>query len=172
MKPDPIQAVLPSPAAAEMLLSNGVIGLGELDLHMALHEGYARRWNEGLTSGRSSAGSAHDWNGCQLHNLFWEQFNLGTSPGPPPNLPPRLVREAVSIRGSGWACWSVDGPSAVVHAVANHEYPWDRLSPVLLIDVWEHAYAGRMTDRRGYVEDLLGVVNWGVVARRLDEVSG
>ena len=66
--------------------------------------------------------------------------------------------------GSGWAWLSLkpDG-SPVIHSTANQDSPLsDGLSPVLGLDVWEHAYYLHYQNRRAdYVAAFWNVVNWG-----------
>lgn len=73
--------------------------------------------------------------------------------------------------GSGWA-WLVkkDGGLAVV-STANQDNPMSEgVTPVLGIDVWEHAYYLKYQNRRAeYVSNWWNVVNWDEVARRLAE---
>jgi Fe-Mn family superoxide dismutase len=71
--------------------------------------------------------------------------------------------------GSGWA-WLVkksDGGLAVV-STANQDNPMSEgLSPLMGLDVWEHAYYLKYQNRRAeYVTNWWNVVNWAEVARR------
>ncbi len=158
-----------------------MVTTSELKTHMKLHEGYARRWNEGLGRGQGTVSAIHDWGGCQLHNLFWSGLEPETKGDPWAlakaagysgrhlDIGQQLYHRAVEIQGSGWSC--VSGfPAAgelIVHAVPNHEYPWDDLIPLVVVDVWEHAFLSRLTDRPSYVQDLLRLVNWNVAVARL-----
>ena len=71
--------------------------------------------------------------------------------------------------GSGWA-WLVkksDGGLAVV-STANQDNPMsDGTSPLLGLDVWEHAYYLKYQNRRAeYVTNWWNVVHWAEVERR------
>ena len=73
--------------------------------------------------------------------------------------------------GSGWA-WLVrtgDGALEVV-STANQDTPLsDGLTPILGIDVWEHAYYLKYQNRRpDYVAAFWNVVNWEEVTRRFE----
>jgi len=77
---------------------------------------------------------------------------------------------AVGQFGSGWA-WLVqkrDG-SLAVEKTANAENPLTRgLRPLLVCDVWEHAYYIDYRNARAkYVEAFWNVVNWQLVASNL-----
>jgi superoxide dismutase, Fe-Mn family len=64
--------------------------------------------------------------------------------------------------GSGWAWLSVKGGKLVVHSTANQDSPLSEgLTPVLGLDVWEHAYYLHYQNRRAdYVTAFWNVVNW------------
>lgn len=65
--------------------------------------------------------------------------------------------------GSGWAWLSVrPGGALVVHSTANQDSPlMEGLSPVLGLDVWEHAYYLHYQNRRGdFVAAFWNVVDW------------
>lgn len=65
--------------------------------------------------------------------------------------------------GSGWAWLSAksDG-KLIVHSTANQDSPWsDGLTPVLGLDVWEHAYYLHYQNKRAdYVAAFWRVANW------------
>ncbi len=72
--------------------------------------------------------------------------------------------------GSGWAWLSVDGSGGlVVESTPNQDSPLMHGStPILGIDVWEHAYYLHYQNRRpDYVSAFYNVVDWDAVAQRL-----
>ncbi len=73
--------------------------------------------------------------------------------------------------GSGWA-WLVVGPggSLSVTSTPNQDTPLSEgLTPILGIDVWEHAYYLKYQNRRAdYIAAWWNVVNWDEVARRYE----
>ncbi|MFH0851364.1 MAG: superoxide dismutase [Candidatus Peregrinibacteria bacterium] len=75
--------------------------------------------------------------------------------------------------GSGWA-WLVasDGALEVLN-LPNQDSPLSiGKTPLLCIDVWEHAYYLKYQNRRAeYVKAFWNVVNWPEVERRLPEAS-
>ncbi len=70
--------------------------------------------------------------------------------------------------GSGWAWLVVDGGSLAVTSTPNQDSPLSEgKTPILGVDVWEHAYYLNYQNRRAdYLNAFWNVVNWGEVARR------
>lgn len=69
--------------------------------------------------------------------------------------------------GSGWGWLAVDSnKKLVVVSTPNQDNPLSQgLTPILGIDVWEHAYYLNYQNRRpDYVSSWLDIVNWDVVA--------
>ena len=70
--------------------------------------------------------------------------------------------------GSGWSWLVVEGGKLAVISTANQDSPLtDGKTPILGIDVWEHAYYLNYQNRRpDYLAAWWNVVNWDEVARR------
>ena len=70
--------------------------------------------------------------------------------------------------GSGWAWLVVDGGTLAVTSTPNQDSPLtEGKTPILGVDVWEHAYYLNYQNRRAdYLNAFWNVVNWGEVARR------
>ena len=70
--------------------------------------------------------------------------------------------------GSGWAWLIVDGGKLAVIDSGNQDSPLiDGKTPILGLDVWEHAYYLKYQNRRPeYIEAFWNVVNWDEVATR------
>lgn len=70
--------------------------------------------------------------------------------------------------GSGWAWLSVDGGKLVIESTPNQDSPlMDGRTPILGLDVWEHAYYLNYQNRRpDYVSAFFNIINWDEVARR------
>ena len=69
--------------------------------------------------------------------------------------------------GSGWAWLSVDGGKLVVESTPNQDTPLSEgRTPILGLDVWEHAYYLNYQNRRpDYVSAFWNVVDWDQVAK-------
>ncbi len=75
--------------------------------------------------------------------------------------------------GSGWAWLSVDGGSLAVESTPNQDTPlMAGRTPVLGIDVWEHAYYLNYQNRRpDYIAAFYNVIDWNAVAERFAAAS-
>ncbi len=80
----------------------------------------------------------------------------------------QFAAAAGSRFGSGWAWLAVDGGGALqVYSTANQDSPYMQgHTPILGLDVWEHAYYLNYQNRRpDYVGAWWNVVDWDAVAR-------
>ena len=70
--------------------------------------------------------------------------------------------------GSGWSWLVVDGGDLKVTSTANQDSPIsDGQTPILGIDVWEHAYYLKYQNRRpDYLAAIWNVVDWNAVGER------
>jgi len=61
-----------------------------------------------------------------------------------------------------------------VTSTANQDSPLtDGLTPILGLDVWEHAYYLKYQNRRDdYLEAIMKVINWAEVTRRFEQAAG
>ena len=120
------------------------------------------------------------------HTLFWEIMGPDGGGEPSGSLAGAIastfggldalkaaVNDAgVKRFGSGWTWLVHDGTGLTVVSTANQDSPIsDGLTPLLGIDVWEHAYYLRYQNRRpDYLDAWWNVVNWDAVEQRFDEV--
>jgi len=80
----------------------------------------------------------------------------------------QFTHVANTVRGSGWA-WLVvkrDGHLAI-RATTNHDTPLSHgEAPILVLDVWEHAYYLKYTNnRKDYIVNWWHIINWDFVER-------
>jgi Fe-Mn family superoxide dismutase len=129
------------------------------------------------TAARNNGGGHYN------HTLFWESMMPGGAKEPSDELESRLdetfgsfdifktklTEAAVGRFGSGWA-WLVNNNNGLeVYSTANQDSPlMEGKTPILGLDIWEHAYYLKYQNKRpDYIEAWWNVVNWDVVALRL-----
>jgi len=91
------------------------------------------------------------------------------------NFKQQLTQAALTRFGSGWAWLSVDANgNLVVESTPNQDTPlMEGRTPILGVDVWEHAYYLKYQNRRNeYVAAWWNVVNWPEVERRYAAARG
>jgi superoxide dismutase, Fe-Mn family len=134
------------------------------------------------TAVRNNGGGHHN------HSLFWEI--MGPDAGGEPtgrvgeairskfgdfaSFRDKFAAAATGRFGSGWA-WLVTGDGGGVDLIdtANQDSPlMEGRTPILGLDVWEHAYYLNYQNRRpDYVNAWWNVVNWSEVEKRLQGAS-
>jgi Fe-Mn family superoxide dismutase len=119
------------------------------------------------------------------HTLFWEI--MGPDGGGEPSgelaaaiadtfgsldeLTSQVNDAGVKRFGSGWSWLVWDGTGLAVLSTPNQDSPvMDGKTPILGVDVWEHAYYLNYQNRRpDYLAAWWNVVDWNAVATKLDE---
>lgn len=121
--------------------------------------------------------------GHSNHSLFWTVMGPGAGGEPSGPLADAITRDlggfakfkedfskaAMGRFGSGWAWLSVDkNKKLVVENTPNQDSPlMAGNTPILGLDVWEHAYYLNYQNRRAdYVAAFFNVINWKAVAER------
>ncbi len=113
------------------------------------------------------------------HTLFWEVIAPGGSNTPVGEVAAAIdakfgsfdafkeefAKAATTRFGSGWAWLIVDGDGVAVTSTPNQDSPvMEGKTPILGLDVWEHAYYLNYQNRRpDYIGAFWNVVNWDVV---------
>ncbi len=85
----------------------------------------------------------------------------------------QMKQAAVGKFGSGWAWLVTDKKGNLsIFQTANQDVPdLEELTPLLLVDVWEHAYYLQYQNRRAdYVEGWFDLINWRKAGKRYEEV--
>jgi superoxide dismutase, Fe-Mn family len=136
-------------------------------------------------SGHSTA-VRNNGGGYYNHNLYWEVMAPGGSPNPEgelldainesfgsvENFRESFVQAALTRFGSGWAWLVLQNNKLVVSSTPNQDNPLMDVAevqgtPVLGVDVWEHAYYLNYQNRRpDYVNAFWNLINWDEVTRR------
>jgi Fe-Mn family superoxide dismutase len=85
----------------------------------------------------------------------------------------RFSEAALGRFGSGWAWLVVSNGNLEILSTPNQDSPLSQgKTPILGIDVWEHAYYLLRQNRRAeYVEAFFNVINWEQVAKNLEDAS-
>jgi Fe-Mn family superoxide dismutase len=118
------------------------------------------------------------WN----HDLFWKvmapkaggdpkgdlEKSIASAFGTVSGFKAEFEKAAMGRFGSGWAWLVRKGSGLAIVSTANQDNPISEgLTPLLALDVWEHAYYLKYQNRRAeYVSNWWNVVNWDEVARR------
>jgi Fe-Mn family superoxide dismutase len=121
------------------------------------------------------------------HSLFWEWLSpdgggepdgaladaISAAFGSFADFQGKLKDAGVNQFGSGWAWLVHDGSGLAVTSTANQDNPiTDGKTPLLGIDVWEHAYYLKYQNRRpDYLDAVWNVVNWAKVAEGYSAVA-
>ncbi|WP_342469588.1 superoxide dismutase [Ureibacillus sp. FSL K6-3587] len=117
------------------------------------------------------------------HSLFWEILTPGGAKAPAGDLAAAIdakfgsfdvfkdefSKAAAGRFGSGWAWLVVDKNGELkVTSTPNQDSPYmEGETPILGLDVWEHAYYLKYQNRRPeYISAFWNVVNWDVVAEK------
>jgi superoxide dismutase, Fe-Mn family len=122
------------------------------------------------------------------HSLFWEWMSPDGGGAPDGDLAAaidaafgsfddfkgKLKAAGVGQFGSGWAWLVHDGSGLAVVSTPNQDSPISNgQTPLLGVDVWEHAYYLKYNNRRpDYIDAWWDVVNWAKVAEAFSAVSG
>jgi Fe-Mn family superoxide dismutase len=122
------------------------------------------------------------------HTLFWESMSpdgggepdgalaeaIGSAFGSFDDFKGKLKETGVNQFGSGWSWLVHDGSGLAVVGTPNQDNPsTSGQTPLLGVDVWEHAYYLKYQNRRpDYIDAWWSTVDWGKVAERLSAAGG
>ncbi len=111
------------------------------------------------------------------HSLFWQLLKKDTQLkgkiseainkkfGSYDKFKEEFTKAALGVFGSGWAWLVLNGKELEITTTPNQDSPLSQgKTPILGIDVWEHAYYLKVQNRRNeYVENFFKVINWNKV---------
>jgi len=159
----------------------------QLDDHWKLYEGYVKQVNS-LCEKKNDPSIRHrygfEYNGMVLHEYYFE--NLTGNVG---ELSQGTFREELTkawgsfeawredfattgmSRGIGWAILYADKETKCLtnHFIISHEYGHIAgFQPILVMDVWEHAYMvdHKAGGRKVYIEAFMKNVHWELIEKR------
>jgi Fe-Mn family superoxide dismutase len=120
------------------------------------------------------------------HSFFWEILTPGGSElsgalkqaiekgfGSVDSMKEKFAAEGAARFGSGWVWLVVDGGKLEILSSPNQDNPISSgKTPILGLDVWEHAYYLQYQNRRpDYIKAWWGVVHWSEVSKRFDDAK-
>jgi len=167
--------------------------------HDKHHAGYVKGLNEAeekikaaQQSGDFSAirglcdALSFNYSGHLFHTLFWNNMSPNGGGEPEGELAAQISKDfgsfatfkaqflaaTNSVQGSGWGvlAWQPLGSQLVILQAEKHQNlaQWG-VTPLLVLDVWEHAYYLQYQNRRPeFTEGFLDVINWQDVANRFE----
>lgn len=134
---------------------------------------------EGIRTAVRNNGGGH-----ANHSLFWQLLSPNGGGEPSGNLSEAIKTKFGSFEsfkedfanaaagrfGSGWAWLVVKGGELEVTSTPNQDTPvMEGVTPILGLDVWEHAYYLKYQNKRpDYISAFWNVVNWEEVAKRYE----
>ena len=131
---------------------------------------------------------AFNASGHTMHSLFWPNMKQGGGGTPGGRLADQINKDfgkldsfkeqfgntAKQVEGSGWGVLAYEPVSdqlITLQAEKHMDLAVQGMTPLLVVDVWEHAYyLDYVNDRAKYVDAWWNVVNWDDVAARFDKV--
>lgn len=121
------------------------------------------------------------------HSLFWTILSPNGGGNPTGELADKIneafggfdafkeqfAAAAAGRFGSGWAWLVVKNGNLEITSTPNQDTPiMEGVTPILGLDVWEHAYYLNYQNRRpDYIAAFWNVVNWDEVAKRYDDAK-
>ena len=160
-----------------------------LDKHPELHEkslddllrGLAALPDDIRTAVRNNGGGHHN------HSVFWTIMGpkaggepggglaaaIATAFGGFGKFKEQFAQTATGRFGSGWAWLAVHNGRLELYSTPNQDSPvMEGKTPILGLDVWEHAYYLKYQNRRpDYVAAWWNVVDWAEVGKRYEAVG-
>ena len=121
------------------------------------------------------------------HSLFWESMSpdgggepsgalgdaINSAFGSYDDFKAKLKATGVGQFGSGWAWLVHDGSGLAIVGSPNQDSPLSKgQTPLLGVDVWEHAYYLKYQNKRpDYIDAWFNTIDWGKVSERYEAVA-
>jgi Fe-Mn family superoxide dismutase len=185
--------------ALEPVISEEIMKLHH-DKHHAAYVNGANAALEKLEKGRAAGlqgvdvkatlrDLAFNASGHSMHSIFWLNMKSGGGGKPGGKLADQIIRDfgsfdsfklqfgnaAKTVEGSGWGILSYDPLSdqlLTLQAEKHQDLTVQGATPLLVLDVWEHAYYLQYKNDRGaYVDKWWDVVNWSDVEKRYEKAK-
>jgi len=137
--------------------------------------------------------AAFHGSGHLLHSIFWPNMapaGKGGGGEPQGKLADRIQKDfgsfeafkthfaaaSAAVEGSGWGILAYrpqDGQLVILTAEKHQNLTQWGVLPLLVLDVWEHAYYLKYQNKRGdYVKNFFEIINWQDVSERYEAASG
>ena len=167
--------------------------------HLKLYQGYVKKYTEVGEKLKSSnlddanatlsevrslrQAETFSINGVKLHELYFENLGKEKFDGRISqeitekwksfdNFKKSFSSAALSVRGWVVLAWDNDLGRLKIYATDQHDISVWNAVPILVLDVYEHAYFIDFgTDRKAYVEKFFDNINWNVINRRLGAIK-
>jgi len=125
--------------------------------------------------------------GHWFHTMFWENMRPGKENNKAEGTLLKAIEDSfgswdkfvahfkaatIAVEGSGWGALAKDSTGRLhIFAVENHQKIWvPGLQPLLVCDVWEHAYYLKYQNKRPeWVDNFMKIINLNDVTRRYEE---
>jgi Fe-Mn family superoxide dismutase len=141
------------------------------------------------SAGKISPAVRNNGGGHWNHTFFWESLTANGSGSPNgklgasidaefgsfDQLKEKMAQAGLTRFGSGWAWLIEQDGKLVISSTPNQDNPLMDVAevkgtPILGIDVWEHAYYLKYQNRRAdYLTAFWNVVNWAVAGKRYED---
>ena len=121
------------------------------------------------------------------HSLFWESMSpdgggepsgalgdaINSAFGSFDDFKTKLKETGVGQFGSGWAWLVHDGSGLAIVGTPNQDTPLSKgQTPLVGVDVWEHAYYLKYQNKRpDYIDAWFNTIDWGKVSERYEAVA-
>jgi len=165
-----------------------------LQMHFTLYQGYVKNTNaiaqtlremddRTIAFGALKRRFGWEFDGMVLHELYFENLGGKHLPSPKSSIYKKIVQDFGSfdkwrqnflatgmIRGIGWVILYQDPVNDLLYNIWVDEHNINHLAggvPLLIMDVWEHAYITEYgLNRGGYLDAFYKNIDWNVVEKR------